>query len=123
MRLSQSLAAGHNNYEVLCKFQVSSLFQNQEDLLSEFSQFLPEATAYTASLNLGAPISKKPVQTSGLGKSSKGTRKVGVVACSVGVVFNRMLCWPLVSCRPLRVVATLLLLVTERSRRTQRKTY
>ena len=59
-------------------FQVSSLFQNQEDLLSEFSQFLPEATAYTASLNLGAPISKKPVQSSGLGKSSKGTRKVGV---------------------------------------------
>ena len=65
--------------------QVSSLFQNQEDLLAEFSQFLPEATAYTASLALPLPVSKKQPQGAGAGKSSKSTRKVGVVNCLLSV--------------------------------------
>ena len=43
--------------------------------MAEFSQFLPEATAYTTSLSLVPPLSKKPVQGSATGKGSKGTRK------------------------------------------------
>jgi len=35
----------HLVLHLLIVLQVSKLFQNQEDLLSEFSQFLPDATA------------------------------------------------------------------------------
>ncbi len=58
--------------------QVFSLFQNQEDLLAEFSQFFPEATAYSASLSLLPPVTKKQPPGANAGKGSKGTRKVGL---------------------------------------------
>lgn len=45
--------------------------------MSEFSQFLPEASAYTSSFPLGGPPpTKKQAVSAGVGKSVKGSRKV-----------------------------------------------
>ncbi|XP_064388294.1 paired amphipathic helix protein Sin3a-like isoform X2 [Halichondria panicea] len=52
--------------------QVSNLFENQEDLLSEFGQFLPDATASFGASFMGPPPTKKPaLSSSGGGKGSK----------------------------------------------------
>ena len=51
--------------------QVSGLFQNQEDLLSEFGQFLPDATAQLSALPLGPPPLKKQALSTSASKNSK----------------------------------------------------
>ena len=73
-------AYSHILLDLCLVIQVSNLFQNQEDLLSEFSQFLPEATAYSSSLIMGGPpvSTKKQALGSGAGKSNRGTRKVSI---------------------------------------------
>ena len=58
-------------YTLFC-LQVSNLFENQEDLLSEFGQFLPDATASFGASFMGPPPTKKPaLSSSGGGKGSK----------------------------------------------------
>ncbi len=48
------------------------MFENQGDLLSEFGQFLPDATASFGASFMGPPPTKKPaLSSSGGGKGSK----------------------------------------------------
>jgi len=74
---------------------VKNLFQNQEDLLAEFSQFLPEASAYTSFSLGGPPPSKKQAVGTGVTKTAKGTRKVrkrtsrGLVLIVLGLVWGK----------------------------------
>lgn len=51
--------------------QVSSLFQNQDDLLAEFGQFLPDATSVQVVNSIGPPPTKKPALSSNSTKSTK----------------------------------------------------
>ncbi|KAL5469519.1 hypothetical protein EMCRGX_G030782 [Ephydatia muelleri] len=51
--------------------QVSKLFQNQEDLLSEFGQFLPDATGANPLVSGSTPAKK---QSLGTGTASKGSK-------------------------------------------------
>ncbi len=75
-------------YTLFC-LQVSNLFENQEDLLSEFGQFLPDATASFGASFMGPPPTKKPaLSSSGGGKGSKPvhSRKASQVRGGVVIV-------------------------------------
>ena len=50
---------------------MSSLFQNQDDLLAEFGQFLPDATSVQVVNSIGPPPTKKPPLSSNSTKSTK----------------------------------------------------
>ena len=62
---------GEHCIVLLSSFQVSSLFQNQDDLLAEFGQFLPDATSVQVVNSIGPPPSKKPALSSNSTKSAK----------------------------------------------------
>ncbi|XP_046399694.1 paired amphipathic helix protein Sin3a [Ischnura elegans] len=70
--------------------QVAKLFENQEDLLQEFGQFLPDATSHQAALsnkgmsNDHAPITKKPPSIKPSFNSSVAGSGLGVGGGGVG---------------------------------------
>ncbi len=54
-------------------------------MLAEFSQFLPEASAYTSFSLGGPPPSKKTSVGTGVTKTTKGTRKVCILHICIHV--------------------------------------